>query len=155
METTLPPNQEKFVTMLIAGKRYKDIASELEVNRATLTAWRNLETVEARYNQLVSEIKTDLESGLMDLYSEAVNTLKDCMAEGSDQTRVKIALWLIDRVEQLEPGVTDPAEIVRQKHTTTTGPFEDLEAFKETSELDQAGYTRRMKELGLKVSKTA
>ena len=134
--------------MLIAGKRYKDIASELEVNRATLTAWRNLETVEARYNQLVSEIKTDLESGLMDLYSEAVNTLKDCMTEGSDQTRVKIALWLIERAEKLEPGTTDPAALVRGRFTTVSSPF-DLDGFEDTSQLDQAGYTRRLKELGL------
>ena len=146
----LPPKQEQFVTMLIAGKRYQDIASELGVNKATLSTWRNLETVQARYNQLVSEIKTDLESGLMDLYSEAVNTLKDCMTEGSDQTRVKIALWLIDRVERLEPGTTDPAALVRQKHTTTTGPFDaDLDLLTGTPELDQAGYNHRMKELGL------
>jgi hypothetical protein len=146
----LPPKQEQFVTMLIAGKRYQDIASELGVNKATLSTWRNLETVQARYNQLVSEIKTDLESGLMDLYSEAVNTLKDCMTEGSDQTRVKIALWLIERAEKLEPGTTDPAALVRQKHTTTTGPFDaDLELLAGTSELDQAAYSHRMKELGL------
>jgi hypothetical protein len=146
----LPPKQEQFVTMLIAGKRYQDIASELGVNKATLSTWRNLETVQARYNQLVSEIKTDLESGLMDLYSGAVDTLKDCMTEGSDQTRVKIALWLIERAEKLEPGTTDPAEIVRQKHTTTTGPFDaDLDLLTGTPELDQVGYTNRMKELGL------
>ena len=155
MEQNLPPKHEQFVALLIAGKNYRDIAAELEVNRATLTAWRNLETVQARYNQLVTEIKDDLESGLISLYAESVKTVRECLGSASDQTRLKTALWLIERAEQLEPGITNPAALVRQKHTTTTGPFEDLEAFKETSELDQAGYTRRMKELGLKVSKTA
>ena len=153
MESNLPPKHEQFVTMLIAGKRYQDIATELGVNKATLSTWRNLETVQARFNELTAEIKADLESGLMELYGEATATLKECMKEGSDQTRVKIALWLIERVEKMEPGTTDPAEIVRSKYTTTTGPFDaDLELFAGTSELDRAGYTRRMKELGLKAS---
>ena len=150
MEQNLPPKHEQFVALLIAGKNYRDIAAELEVNRATLTAWRNLETVQARYNQLVTEIKDDLESGLISLYAESVKTVRECLGSASDQTRLKTALWLIERAEQLEPGTTDPAALVRQKHTTTTGPFDaDLDLLTGTPELDQAGYNHRMKELGL------
>jgi transposase-like protein len=143
METNLQPKHEQFVALLIAGKSYKDIANELEVNRATLTVWRQLETVEARYNQLVTEVKNDLESGLIGLYSEAVETVKKCLTSENDHTRLKAALWLIEKAENLKPGLTDPKEIIRQAATKPAYDFGDFE------NLDTEQYNKRVAELGL------
>ena len=149
IENSLTAQQEQFITMLISGETISSIATELGVNRSTLYAWRDLETVQARYNELVTEVKGDLESGLLGLYSQAVGAVKECLESENDHTKLKVALWLIERAEQLKPGVTDPAALVRQNHTTTTSALDSLVDFGESTELDQAAYNHRMKELGL------
>ena len=150
MSDTLTPQQERFVTLLISGKTISDIAIELEVSRPTLYEWQRLETFQARYNQLTSEIKSTVESGLIGMYSEAIETVRSCLKSDNDQVKLKTALWLIDRAGDLSPGETDPEQIVRDRFTKQVDPFEaDLEALTGKPELDQAGYTRRMKELGL------
>jgi hypothetical protein len=151
MSDTLTPQQERFVTLLISGKTISDIAIELEVSRPTLYEWQRLETFQARYNQLTSEIKSTVESGLIGMYSEAIETVRSCLKSDNDQVKLKTALWLIDRAGDLSPGETDPEQIVRDRFTKTVNPFE-LEGFESTEELDQAGYTNRLKELGLKAS---
>ena len=151
MSDTLTPQQERFVTLLISGKTISDIAIELEVSRPTLYEWQRLETFQARYNQLTTEIKSTVESGLIGMYSEAIETVRSCLKSDNDQVKLKTALWLIDRAGDLSPGETDPEQIVRDRFTKTVNPFE-LEGFESTEELDQAGYTNRLKELGLKAS---
>ena len=37
---------------------------------------------------------------------------------------MKRVLYVVERAEKLEPGGTDPADIVRKKYTSTTSPFE-------------------------------
>jgi hypothetical protein len=84
------------------------------------------------------------------LYSKAVQALSECLESENDHIKFKVALYLIERAEKLEPGTSDPAAIVRKKFTSTTSPFEaELEALTGTDELDQDGYAERMKELGL------
>ena len=151
MSDILTPQQERFITLLISGKTISDIAIELEVSRPTLYEWQRLETFQARYNQLTTEIKSTVESGLIGMYSEAIETVRSCLKSDNDQVKLKTALWLIDRAGDLSPGETDPEQIVRDRFTKTVNPFE-LEGFESTEELDQAGYTNRLKELGLKAS---
>ena len=148
-KNNLEPKQEQYITMLIAGQSLTSISEAIGVNRSTLYVWRDLETVQARYNELLHEVKSDLEAGLLGLYSQAVGAVKECLESENDHTKLKVALWLIERAEQLKPGVTDPAALVRQNHTTTTSALDSLVDFGESTELDQAAYNHRMKELGL------
>jgi len=153
MSDILTPQQERFISLLVSGKTISDIAIELEVSRPTLYEWQRLETFQARYNQLTSEIKSTVESGLIGLYAQAVDTVRDCLESENQHTALKAALWLIDRADKLQPGETDPEQIVRDRFTSQVDPFAaDLEALTGTPELDHAGYQQRMKELGLKAS---
>jgi hypothetical protein len=148
MENNLTPQQERFITLLISGKSLSSIADELEVSRPTLYEWQRLETFQARYNQLLTDLKADMDSGVLGLYSKAVQALSECLESENDHIKFKVALYLIERAEKLEPGTTDPAAIVRKKFITITSPLDDYD-FGESTELDQAGYSKRMKELGL------
>ena len=148
---SLTPKQEKFISLQIAGKSLTDIAKELKVDRSTLYAWRELETVQARYNQLVTDLKNDLESGLTSLYSKAVQTVNDCLDSLSDQIRLKTALYLIEKVDALNPGLTDAREIVRKKATTNTFMSDPLAEY---DRFDEDYYQERLKELNLAESGT-
>lgn len=146
----LTPKQEKFINLQITGKSLTDIAKELKVDRSTLYAWKELETVQARYNQLVTDLKNELENGLISLYSKAVQAVGDCLDSLNDQVSLKTALYLIEKVDALNPGLTDAREIIRKKATTSTfgDPLAEFEQF------DEDYYHQRLKELNLAESGT-
>jgi hypothetical protein len=74
--------------------------------------------------------------GIGESHSEITRTAKE----------VKTVLYVVERAEKLEPGVTDPADIVRKKYTSTTSPFEADLAHMIIESLDQ-GKGRRLFDL--------
>lgn len=142
---TLPPNQERAAFLLAAGKPVQEVADELGVHRSTLWQWRKHENFQAVYNAMIEEVQHGMKESLLALGPRAIDTLQITMACGTDAARLRAALYVLDRIERLQSGETDPWEIVRKKHTTS-----ELERARSGFEIfDEVGYRRRCGELGL------
>jgi len=146
MKNNLTSTQEKFVGFLLSGENLSVIAEKLEVDRSTLYAWLELETVEARHNELLTELKIDIASGLNNLYSKAIETLEKCLKSENEQVSLKTALYLLEKVNDLRPGHSDPRKIIK-----ANTPCKELNLFfdQESDLAEKEFYKKRMAELNL------
>jgi transposase-like protein len=148
-ESALDPQQERAAYMLATGAGVQEVADELDVHRSTLWDWRQQATFQAFYNRLLSEIRADVKEGLVGLYEEAVDTVRECLNSEDERVALKAASQVIERVEALEPGSTDPHAILRQRHTSTLA--EDMEEMMGMTDqsFDREGYEKDCEELGI------
>jgi len=144
--TGLDPEQEQGAYMLATGAGVQEVADELEIHRSTLWEWRQEAAFQAFYNRLLSEIRADVKEGLVGLYEDAIDTVRQCLNSDDERVALKAASQVIERVEALEPGRTDPHAILRERHTSTL--TEDMEELMDPS-FDQEGYERDCEELGI------
>ena len=147
-ETGLDPQQERAAYMLATGAGVQKVADELDVHRSTLWEWRQQATFEAFYNRLLSEIRADVKEGLIGLYQEAIDTVRQCLNSDDERIALKAASRVIERVEALEPGRTDPHAILRNRHTSTL--TEDMEELMNPS-FNRKRYEQDCEELGLEL----
>jgi len=145
-ETGLNPQQEQAAYMLATGAGVQEVADELDVHRSTLWEWRQQATFEAFYNRLLSEIRADVKEGLVGLYEDAIDTVRQCLNSDDERIALKAASRVIERVEALEPGRTDPHAILRDRHTSTLS--EDMEEMMSPS-FNREGYEQDCEELGI------
>ena len=112
-ESGLTAQQERAAFMLATGAGAQAVADELEVHRSTLWAWRQKPVFQAYYNQLLSDIRRDVKCGLVGLYKEALDTVRDCLNSDDEEIALKTAWRIIERAEKLSTGKTDAGEIQR------------------------------------------
>lgn len=132
--------------MLATGAGVREVADELGVYRSTLWEWRQQATFQAFYNRLLSEIRADVKEGLVGLYKEAIDRVRQCLSSDDERVALKAASRVIERVEALEPGRTNPHAILRKRHTSTLP--EGMEEMMNPN-FDRKGYEEACKELGI------
>ena len=101
--------------MLATGAGVQAVADELEVHRSTLWKWRQSAAFRAYYNQLLSDIRENVKCGLVGLYKEALDTVRDCLNSDDEELALKTAWRIIERAENLKSGKTDPEAIQRMR----------------------------------------
>ena len=142
--TGLTPQQEQACILLASGESYTAVAQRLNINRGTLYKWQDLLPFQCFYNQQCSDYKAEVRNALLGLHAEAVDTVRELMNNGGEATRLKAAIWLLERVEAVEVGATDVRDVLKAQHTNSTV----LDMW-ESNQLDERAYKRALKEYGL------
>lgn len=140
--TGLTPQQEQACILLASGESYTAVAQRLNINRGTLYKWQDLLPFQCFYNKQCSDYKAEVRNALLGLHAEAVDTVRELMNNGGEATRLKAAIWLLERVEAVEVGATDVREVLKAQHTE---PIFDLPK----TSLNDKAYRQALKDLGL------
>ena len=94
------------------------------------------------YNKHCSDYKAEVKNALLGLHAEAVDTVRGLMLNGSEATRLKTAIWLLEKVEAVEVGATDVRAALKAEHST---PIFDIP----TPTLNDRAYRQALKDWGL------
>lgn len=141
-ETGLTPQQEQACVMLASGEGYTAVASKLGINRGTLYRWQDNLAFRCFLNRQCRDYRDEVKNGLIGLHSEAVATVRELLKAGNEATRLKAAVWVIEKVMAVEVGKTDIREALREKATST-------DFFREYEKFNEADYRKYLKEYGL------
>ncbi len=125
-KTYLTAKEQKAVELLAIGKNYNEVSKELNIDRTTLWQWKQKPTFEAYYNNLIKELKEHTKEKILSLYDEALKTVETCLKSDNDNVKLKTALFLIDKVENINHGLTDAKEIIENQCTKTKEIFSDF-----------------------------
>lgn len=128
--------------MLASGETLTKIAQQLHLNRSTLYEWQTNQAFQCYYNQQCQEFQQDVKNALFGLHRQAVDTLNELLERGNENTRLKAALWIIERVASIKVGEVEIKEVLKRKCTHNTAIY-DL------NELDLREYERELAKYGL------
>lgn len=109
--------QENAIDLLVAGKRDREVAEAVNVNRETLNQWRNHDAVfVAELNKRRQEIWGSQSERLRSLVKKAVDVLEADLDSDERKLRQSAAIHLLKAVKvygtPLYPdGLTDPEDI--------------------------------------------
>ena len=117
-ETGLTPLQEKAVSLIVNGKSYSDTAKELKIDRSTLYAWSNRINFQAYYNRLISEVRQDVINELHSFHLDAVRVIRDSLNSKNDAVKIKVAFWLIEKLENRQIGNSDARNWIKKLCTS-------------------------------------
>lgn len=141
-ETGLTPQQEQACVMLASGEGYTAVATKLGINRGTLYRWQDNLAFRCFLNRQCRDYRDEVKNGLIGLHSEAVRAIKELLNSGSEATRLKAAVWVIERVVGVEVEETDIRKVLRDK-ATVMGWEEETVVF------NKEAYKKSLKEYGL------
>ncbi len=113
--TELTPVQEKAVQLFASGKNVSDTAKELNTDRETLYQWQKLPEFEAYYNKVRREKKLQARNELLNLYSEALKTIKDCLNSTNESVKLKTAVFILEQTRDLHIGATNKDDLQSDK----------------------------------------
>jgi hypothetical protein len=145
-KTGLTPLQEKVATLLATGESISSIAEKLDLNRGTIYQWQQKLAFQCYFNFQRLQAKETLQNGLYGLYSNALDTIKECLQSDNEAIKFKTATFIIQRVEECSLEDVDIYEAIKKKATKKLFPdIEESQIF-----LDESEYNRLIKENGLK-----
>ena len=115
MEMTMEVATKKLqaLSLLAAGSPIDKVANTLGVHRATLWRWKKDPKFVAEWNKMLAEMKERQTLALVKLQEEALNALYSCLNSKNDRVRLRAALSVMERVENLKVGCTD-SEVIQQ-----------------------------------------
>lgn len=140
--TGLTPQQEQAAIMLASGENLTAVARQLNLNRSTLYEWQDNTAFKCFYNQQCQDHKEAVKNALFGLHSTAVDTLTDLLTNGNEATRLKAAMWLLERVANTEIGKTNIRAVLREKCT-----HDDMSV--SWGKLNEAEYKSELQRYGL------
>lgn len=141
--TGLTPQQEQACILLASGENVTNVADKLSLNRGTLYKWQQNKAFVCFYNKQCQEYKNDVKNGLLGLHQQAIATIEQLITTGSEATRLKAAMWLLEKVEVIEVGDTNIRQVLKDQCTTTNGDWADF------TRVDEKEYKRQLKAYGL------
>jgi hypothetical protein len=145
-KTGLTPLQEKVATLLATGESISSIAEKLDLNRGTIYQWQQKLAFQCYFNFQRLQAKETLQNGLYGLYSNALDTIKECLNSENEAIKFKTATFIIQKVEECSLEDVDIYEAIKKKATKKLFPdIEESQMF-----LDKSEYNRLIKENGLK-----
>lgn len=139
--TGLTPQQEQACILLASGESYTAVAQRLNINRGTLYKWQDLLQFQCFYNKQCSDYKAEVRNALLGLHAEAVDTVRELMNNGGEATRLKAAIWLLEKVEAVKVNGTNIRTVLRERYTEHIS--DDYSRFNEYC------YQEALKEFGL------
>jgi GTP1/Obg family GTP-binding protein len=119
-ETGLTPLQEKAVALIVNGKSYTDAAKELKIDRSTLYSWSNKINFKAYYNRVISDVRQDVINELHSFHLDAVRVIRDSLNSKNDTVKIKVAFWLIEKLENRDIGHSDASAWIKKLCTSDT-----------------------------------
>ena len=144
--TGLTPTQEQAATLLASGVSVTDVATQLDVSRATIYVWQKQTTFKCYFNRRCSDARSSLVVGLYGLANEALQTIRESLQSQNEQVRLKAAMWITDKLQSIEIAETDVLTAIRKEAThPDSGNMWDTDSYFHEDE-----YRDRLKELGLK-----
>jgi hypothetical protein len=111
----LSGQHEKLVCELLSGKTISQVSKEMDINRTNIYETLKLPVVQARYNQLLEDIKSNTENSLFALYDQVSASIKKCLNSDNEQVSFKAAMYLLDKLDKLNIGKTDPEALIKQR----------------------------------------
>lgn len=117
-ETGLTPLQEKAVALIVNGKSYTDTAKELKIDRSTLYAWSSKINFQAYYNRFISDVRQDVINELHSFHLDAVKVIRDSLKSENASVKIKVAFWLIEKLEKRDIGNPDPRNWIKKLSTS-------------------------------------
>lgn len=141
-QTGLTPLQEQAAMMLATGETITAVAAKLNVNRCTIYEWQRLITFQCFLNKQADDYRESLKNGLFGLASDALQTIRDCLHSTNEGNRLKVAMWLIERVNNTDTGQTDAREAIREQCTNDIMGFDG-------NYFDEKGYNKALQYYGL------
>ena len=141
--TGLTPQQEQACILLASGENVTNVADKLSLNRGTLYKWQQNKAFECFYNKQCQEYKQEVKNGLLGLHQQAIATMGQLMTNGNEATRLKAAMWVLEKVEAIEIGDTNIRQVLKDQCTTTTDNWADF------TQLNEKEYKRHLKAYGL------
>lgn len=141
--TGLTAIQEQCASLLASGERVTDVADNLNVSRTTIYQWSDLMTFQCYINQLRDEVQRQTNQTIFALAGEALSAIRQTLTSENESLRLKVALWLVERIQKVEVGKCNPFSILKDEAT-----FADINRF-DFTQFHPQHYQRRLKELGL------
>ncbi|MBQ6648374.1 MAG: Hin recombinase [Muribaculaceae bacterium] len=145
--TGLTPQQEQAALLLASGESITDVASRINVNRATIYLWQQKISFQCFYNQQCQIIQDNIRNGLCGLYAEALNSVHDCLKSKNEAVKLRAAMYVIGKVEMIDASQQDPEAEIRKLCTHMEDASFDM--FKPYEVFDKDKYQDLMKENGL------
>lgn len=141
--TGLTPTQERACSLLASGETIEAVAEQVNVPESTLILWQRQTTFKCFFNQKRSNIRGNLIQGVYSLAQEAVNALRQSLNSDNEQTRLKAATYIVDKLQGMEVGQTDIIAEVRAEATY-------MDTLSVEGYLHEDEYEAKLKELGIK-----
>lgn len=123
--TGLTPQQEQAALLLASGESVTDVASKINVTRATIYLWLQKVGFKCFYNQQCQIIKDNIRNGLCGLYGDALQALKDTLKSDNEPARLKAAMYILGKIEMIDTSQQDPVEEIKKLCTTSAFPDVD------------------------------
>jgi hypothetical protein len=140
--TGLTPQQEQACILLASGENFTTVARQLKINRSTLYEWQDNTAFKCFYNQQCQDHKQEVKNALLGLHLSAIETLTDLLNNGNENTRLKAAIWLLERVASIEVGNPDIRAVLKEQNTRSNIDWDD-------NVFDEGAYKRDLKRYGL------
>lgn len=121
-ETGLTQKQELASSILVAGKSISETAKEVDVDRTTVYNWLKKENFQAVYNRQILEAKANLNNSVISMYVSAVDALKLSLQSSNESIRLKSAIEVIKKIEEMKVGSDNPYSIIKGKCMYETLP---------------------------------
>ncbi len=125
----LKAKQFQAAALVASGNTDEAIAEELGIDRSTVWRWRTRSpSFQAEVNRHRESLNASISDKLRETMLAAVGTMAELLATSADQTiRLKAATVLLQLVpHSLEPGPTDPREIMRPLAEQRQADMHDL-----------------------------
>ena len=117
MEMTMEvaTKKQQALSLLAAGSPLEKVAHSIGVHRATLWRWEKDPKFVAEWNKTLEEMKQRQTYALVKLQEEAIGALYSCLNSKNDVVRLRAALSVMERVDDLKVGCIDPEVIQQEK----------------------------------------
>ena len=139
--TGLTPLQEKSAILLASGETLTAVANKLGINRSTIYKWQMQVAFQCFYNQQCRDYKNNLKNGLFGLADEVLTAVKSCLHSNNEATRLKAAMWIADKVEFTDVGISDVRTAIRERHSNLFS----IDSYS----FDEQGYKDELRDMGL------
>ena len=104
-ETGLTEKQESAAAYLAIGKGVAEVGRLVGVNRNTVYAWLQLPSFVAHYKKQLRDVRREIRGKLSSLAEEATTTLESLMRDGGEQSKLKAATYILDRLADDEKTI--------------------------------------------------
>jgi transposase-like protein len=101
-DSGLTLKQEAVAVALALGHSVQDISKEYEVSHTTIYEWRQMPEFCTFLKRLQRDAVREIRGQLGEMRAEAIDTVKDIMANGKEETRLKAACYVLDSMLGLE-----------------------------------------------------
>lgn len=144
LQSGLTPIQEQTAMLLASGHSITEVAKQISVNRCTIYEWQKHPPFLCFYNKCKQDYQDELNNGIFAQTKRALEVINNSLNSDNEQTRIKVAMWLIERVASTQIANTDIKEYLQHKNTQLS--IEDWNAPK----FNESNYKKDCFKYGIK-----